>query len=76
MRAETRLFLWGTPYATAGDASHYAHWYALGSSLALAENGNQYNNFGNSVDVYRMGGQIMGWVDYPVRSPSQQRRLL
>jgi hypothetical protein len=76
MSAQALLFLWGTPYYTAGDASRYAHWYYLGSSFGLAENGNQYSNFGNRVDVYLVAGQIVGWVDYPVSSPSQRRRIL
>jgi hypothetical protein len=36
MSAEALLFLWGEPYYTSGDASRYAHWYYLGSSLGLA----------------------------------------
>lgn len=41
MRADALLFLWGEPYYTAGDATRSAHWYYLGSSLGLAEGGNQ-----------------------------------
>jgi len=41
MRAEALLFLWGSPSYTAGDASRYAHWYYLGASLGLADDGNQ-----------------------------------
>jgi hypothetical protein len=52
MSADALLFVWGEPYATAGDANLSAHWYYLGSSLALAEHGNQYRNFGNRVDAY------------------------
>src|SRR2546428_10054033 len=44
MSAEALLFLWGSPYYTAGDASRYAHWYYLGSSLGLADYSNQYYN--------------------------------
>src|SRR5690349_13816327 len=47
MSAEALLFLWGTPYYTAGDARRYAHWYYLGSSFELASYGNRYSNFGN-----------------------------
>jgi hypothetical protein len=52
MSADALLFVWGEPYATAGDANLSAPWYYLGSSLALAEQGNQYRNFGNRVDAY------------------------
>jgi hypothetical protein len=64
MSADALRFLWGEPYYTAGDASLSAHWYYLGSSLALAEHGNQYQNFGNRVDVYLVDGHVVGWVDY------------
>ena len=64
MSAEALLFLWGSPYYTAGDASRYAHWYYLGSSLGLANYGNQYYYSGNRVDVYLVAGHIEGWVDY------------
>jgi hypothetical protein len=47
-----------------------------GSSFALAENGNQYNNFSNHVDVYLVAGQIAGWVDYRISSSSRKRRVL
>jgi hypothetical protein len=76
MSAEALLFLWGEPYYTAGDARRYAHWYYLGSSFALADHGNQYNNSGNRVDVYLVDGQIVGWVDYTLSSPSWKRRSL
>jgi len=64
MSAEALLFLWGDPYYTAGDASRYAHWYYLGSSLGLADDGNQYDYSGNRVDVSLVAGQVTGWVDY------------
>lgn len=64
MSAEALLFLWGDPYYTAGDARRYAHWFYVGSSLSLAENGNHYGNFGNRVDVYLVDGHIVGWVDF------------
>jgi hypothetical protein len=64
MSADALRFLWGEPYYTAGDASLSAHWHYLGSSLALAEHGNQYQNFGNRVDVYLVDGHVVGWVDY------------
>ena len=76
MSAAALLFLWGEPYYTAGDAQRYAHWYYLGSSLGLAENGNEYNNFGNRVDVYLVDGRVVDWVDYPVSSPARKRRIL
>jgi len=58
------LFLWGGAYSTAGDARRSVHWYALGSSLGLADYSNQYYNAGNRVDVYLVAGQVTGWVDY------------
>jgi len=65
MSAEALLFVWGSPYYTAGDARHYAHWHYLGSSFALATYGNQYRNSSNRVDVYLVDGHVVGWVDYP-----------
>ncbi len=74
MSAEALLFLWGSPYYTAGNAQRYAHWYYLGSSFALAEYGNQYHNYGNRVDVYLVDGHIVGWVDYiPSDTPRRRR---
>lgn len=64
MSAEALRFVWGDPYYTAGDARRYAHWFYLGSSLSLAEDGNQYRSFGNRVDVYLVDGHIVGWVDF------------
>jgi hypothetical protein len=52
MSAEALRFVWGEPEYTAGDARRSAHWYYLGSSLALGAYGNQYSNSGGSrVDV-------------------------
>ena len=70
MSAEALLFLWGSPYSTAGDARHYAHWYYLGSSSTLAAYGNQYRLSGGRVDVYLVDGHVVGWVDY---TPSEPR---
>ena len=70
MSAEALLFLWGSPYYTAGNAQRYAHWYYLGSSFALAAYGNQYRNSGSRVDVYLVDGHVVGWVDY---TPSEPR---
>jgi hypothetical protein len=75
MSAEALLFLWGEPYYTAGDASRYAHWYYLGSSLGLAGYSNQYYNYGNRVDVYLVSGQVTGWVDY-IPSDIPRRRSI
>ena len=75
MRAEALLFLWGSPYYTAGDASRYAHWYYLGSSLNLADYSNQYYNSGNRVDVYLVAGQVTGWVDYIPSDIPRKRRI-
>ena len=76
MSAEALLFLWGSPYATAGDARRYAHWYYLGSSFALAQYGNQYYSSGNRVDVYLVDGHVVGWVDYTPSEPTRGRRTL
>ena len=75
MSAEALLFLWGEPYYTSGDASRYAHWYYLGSSLGLANYGNQYYYSGNRVDVYLVAGQVTGWVDYIPSDVPRRRRL-
>jgi hypothetical protein len=76
MSAEALLFLWGEPYYTAGDARRSAHWYYLGSSMELAAHGNQYNNFGNRVDVYLVDGRVVGWVDYSPSDTESDRRSL
>jgi hypothetical protein len=66
MSAEALRFVWGEPEYTAGDARRSAHWYYLGSSLALGEYGNRYSNSGGSrVDVYLVQGKVVGWVDGP-----------
>ncbi len=76
MSAEALLFLWGEPYATAGDAARYAHWFYLGASIALAEYGNQYHQSNNRVDVYLVDGKVVGWVDYTPSDPPRRRRWL
>ena len=76
MSAEALLFLWGSPYYTAGDARRSAHWYYLGSSFDLAAYGNQYSNFGSRVDVYLVDGHVVGWVDYVPSDRPQKRRIL
>lgn len=76
MSAEALLFLWGEPYATAGDAARYAHWFYLGASIALAEYGNQYSQSNNRVDVYLVEGKVVGWVDYTPSDPPRRRRWL
>jgi outer membrane protein assembly factor BamE (lipoprotein component of BamABCDE complex) len=66
MSAEALRFVWGDPHYTEGNARRSAHWYYLGSSLALGEYGNQYGKSGGSrVDVYLVSGKVMGWVDGP-----------
>ena len=75
MSAEALLFLWGEPYYTSGDASRYAHWYYLGSSLGLANYGNQYYYSDNGVDVYLVAGQVTGWVDYIPSDIPRRRRI-
>ena len=64
MSAEVLRFVWGDPYDMAGDATRYAHWRYLGSSLDLTAYGNQYRKSGNCVDVYLVDGHIVGWVEY------------
>jgi hypothetical protein len=64
MSAEALRFVWGDPYDTAGDATRYAHWRYLGSSLDLTAYGNQYRKSGNRVDVSLVDGHIVGWVEY------------
>jgi hypothetical protein len=64
MSAEALRFVWGDPYETAGDATRYAHWRYLGSSLDLTAYGNQYRKSGNRVDVSLVDGHIVGWVEY------------
>jgi hypothetical protein len=64
MSAEALRFVWGDPYDTAGDATRYAHWRYLGSSLDLGASGNQYRKSANRVDVYLVDGHIVGWVEY------------
>ena len=53
----------GEPYSTAGDARRYVHWYALGSSLGLANDGNHDYSAGHRVDVSLVAGQVTGWGD-------------
>jgi len=65
MSADALLFLWGEPYYTAGDARRYAHWYYLGSSVIRSSSGYHPWDFNNRVDVYLVGGKIVGWVDVP-----------
>jgi len=66
MSAEALRFVWGEPDHTAGDARRSAHWFYLGSSLALGEYGNRYGNSGGSrVDVYLVNGKVVDWIDGP-----------
>ena len=65
MSADALLFLWGEPYNTAGDARRYAHWYYLGSSVIRSSSGYHPWDFNNRVDVYLVGGKVVGWVDVP-----------
>lgn len=64
MSAEALHFLWGEPYYTAGLPGQYEHWFYLGSSMALAETGNQYNNLGSQVQVLLVDGQVDDWMDF------------
>jgi hypothetical protein len=65
MSADEILFLWDEPYYTAGDARRYAHWYYLGSSVIRSSSGYHPWGFNNRVDVYLVGGKVVGWVDVP-----------
>lgn len=64
MSAEALRFLWGEPLYTEGRANYYEHWYYLGSSLALAVAGNDYQNFGNRVVVHLENGRVTAWLDF------------
>lgn len=67
MGAEALLFVWGEPEYRDGDARRSAHWFYLGSSLALGAYGNRYGTSGGSqVDVYLVDGKVRGWVDGPL----------
>ena len=67
MGAEALLFVWGEPEYRDGDARRSAHWYYVGSSLALRAYDNPYiNSGGNRVDVYLVDGKVRGWVDGPL----------
>jgi hypothetical protein len=66
MSAEALLFVWGTPYATEGDARRAAHWHYLGSSLGRSASNNPRLGFGHRVDVYLVEGKVVGWVDAPL----------
>jgi hypothetical protein len=63
MSAEALLFVWGEPYDTVGDARQSAHWHYLGSSFARGRSRHPLGGFGNRVDVYLVGGKVLGWVD-------------
>ena len=65
MSADALRFLWGEPYATAGDARRYAHWHYLGPSLNRSPSGSHPWDFGTRVDVYLVAGKVVGWVDVP-----------
>src|SRR5229473_6268946 len=69
MSADALRFLWGEPYATAGDARRYAHWHYLGSSLNRSPSGYHPWDAGNRVDVYLVAGKVEGWVDAPPSAP-------
>ena len=63
MRADALRFLWGEPYYTRGHTNHYEYWYYLGSSLGLADYGNNYRQFGTRVEVYLVDGRVVWWRD-------------
>lgn len=64
MSAEALHFLWGDSYYTEGRPGHYEQWFYLGSSLALAETGNQHYNAGSQVRVTLVDGQVDDWLDF------------
>jgi len=76
MSAAALLFLWGDLYYTAGGAQRNAYWSCLDVSLGLVQYTNQYKNFDNREEVYRVDAHGVGWVGSPVRHPSQKRRIL
>jgi hypothetical protein len=65
MSADALRFLWEDPYATAGDARRYAHWHYLGLSFNRRPSDFHPRAFGNRVDVYRVAGKIVRWVNMP-----------
>lgn len=64
MSVDALRFLWGEPYHTKGWTGHYEHWYYMGSSLALADRGNQYDSPGTMVEVYLVDGRVEWWRDF------------
>ena len=68
MSAAALVFVWGEPYATAGDARQSAHWYYLGSSMDLGARGNQYLKdwyyLGSSMDLGARGNQYLKEGNY------------
>jgi hypothetical protein len=69
MSAEALYFLWGEPYYTEGRPGQYESWFYLGSSMDLAETGNQLRNLGSQVQVLLVDGQVDEWMDFV---PTQQ----
>jgi hypothetical protein len=64
MSAEALRFLWGAPYYMQGSAKHYARWYYLGSTFALATAGNDYGHHGTMVDVSLVKGRVEWWLEF------------
>jgi hypothetical protein len=60
---EALRFIWGEPSYKAGHAHHYAIWHYLGSSIELADSGNQPRRLGNRVEVSLVNDHVVGWVD-------------
>ena len=64
MSAEAMRFLWGEPYYTEGWTGRWEHWFYLGSSLSLADYGNDYSSGGTMVDVYLVDGRVVWWLEF------------
>jgi hypothetical protein len=64
MSAEALHFLWGEPYKTKGRPGHYENWFYRGSSVSLAETGDQHHNLGNQVRVLLVDGRVDDWADF------------
>jgi hypothetical protein len=64
MSAEALHFLWGEPYKTKGRPGHYEYWFYRGSSVSLAETGDQHHNLGNQVRVLLVDGRVDDWADF------------
>lgn len=61
--AEALRFLWGDPYYKDGRAEA-ERWFYVGSSLSLAERGNDFRSIGTQVVVHFDEGRVVDWGDF------------